>query len=110
MTRLAIIWTAAITTFTIIVWRREWSPLEPEQPPLVECSFCGDWRQAHPDSDTQYGEPVCHRCFDASYTPDLIPGVDYEPAVCDVCGHDVHTPAELADCIDSALAPVRDEP
>lgn len=38
---------------------------------------------------------------------ELRPGIDYEPAVCDNCGKDAHTPAELAACIDSMLAPPR---
>lgn len=35
---------------------------------------------------------------------DLIPGVDYEPAVCMACGKDEHTAAELAECIASVVA------
>lgn len=34
-----------------------------------------------------------------------IPGVDYEPSVCCVCGQDEHTAEELKDCIESATAP-----
>ena len=30
-------------------------------------------------------------------------------ATCDVCGEDEHTPEQLADCIDSALGPGRQE-
>jgi hypothetical protein len=36
----------------------------------------------------------------------LIPGVDYEPAVCDNCGRDKHTERQLKACIRSATAPV----
>jgi len=35
----------------------------------------------------------------------LVAGRDYEATVCDNCGKDVHTPSELAACIDSILAP-----
>jgi hypothetical protein len=41
--------------------------------------------------------------------PQLIPGVDYDPAVCMACGQDEHTPEQLADCIASVLAPPREE-
>lgn len=43
------------------------------------------------------------------YDPPLVAGVDYDPAVCDDCGRDVHSPAELAACIASALGPVDNE-
>ena len=33
----------------------------------------------------------------------LIPGIDYDVAVCDACGRDEHTPAELVECIDSMV-------
>lgn len=36
----------------------------------------------------------------------LIPGTDYEVAVCDNCGKDVHTVAELEDCLASMLGPI----
>ena len=32
--------------------------------------------------------------------------MDYDPAVCDNCGRDEHTPAELDECVESMLAPV----
>lgn len=38
-----------------------------------------------------------------------VAGVDYEPAVCDNCGKDVHAPEELRECMDSMLAPPRNE-
>ena len=33
----------------------------------------------------------------------LIPKVDYEPAVCDNCGKDEHTPTELRECVESIV-------
>lgn len=45
----------------------------------------------------------------SNFWPTPIAGVDYDPAVCDACGKDEHTDAELAECIDSMLGPRRDE-
>lgn len=59
-----IIWTFVIIAFTVIVWRGE-HPKNTKQ-----CHFCNEWREIHPDSDAQYGEPVCWRCYEASYRSD----------------------------------------
>ena len=38
---------------------------------MAECHFCGgNDTPIHPESDTQYGEPVCSTCFKDSYIPD----------------------------------------
>ena len=34
---------------------------------------------------------------------------DYEPSVCMNCGHDEHSPEELAACVESILGPGRSD-
>ena len=39
----------------------------------------------------------------------LVAGIDYEPAVCDNCGEDEHTPEALAECVESMVGEPRTE-
>lgn len=44
-------------------------------------------------------------CDCTKHADHLVAGVDYEPAKCDNCGKNGHTPDELVACIDSMLGP-----
>ena len=44
-----------------------------------------------------------------AYRPVPQPGIDYEVAVCCVCGEIEHSPSQLAECIDSAIGPRDDD-
>ena len=47
-----------------------WEVVKIATPEFGHCSFCGEQGTIHPDSQQQFGEPVCVPCFNRSFTSD----------------------------------------